>query len=303
MKKRFRLTLEQRKGVWGFIFLLPWIIGFLLFFARPIFETIRFSFSEVTIQLGSIDLDFVGLDNYRQSLTVDPHFNQYILTLFFPGLFNVAIVVIFSLLAAILINGKFFGRTVVRTIFFIPIILGAMLASATMVGGDAVTETTTFFAFGGMDGSFFLEILAAAGVPGDISNYINAAVTGIFEVLAHSGVSILIFLAGLQAIPASLYEVAKIEGSTSYESFWKVTLPMISPMVLLSTVYTVVEQFSRHELAELGNMAAFVARVQFISTNQGFGIASAQIAMFIVVSLLTIGLITWIISKGVFYYD
>jgi len=175
-----------------------------------------------------------------------------------------------------------------------------------MVGDDELTAATGFFGFSGVSGDFFLAALAATGLPADITNYVNLAITGIFDVLANAGVPVLIFLAGLQSIPASLYEVAKIEGSTAYESFWKVTLPMISPMILLSTVYTVVEQFNRHRLPDAGLPAqgTFLGRIQVIGTNQGnIGMASAQVTIFVLATMLIIGLLKWIISKGVFYYD
>ena len=304
-KKRglyYRMTLAQKRGLWGVIFLLPWMAGVLLFFAGPIVETVRYSFSEVTVGWGAVELEWVGLRNYVHSFTVDPHFNRYLLTLAFPALFNVAVIVISSLLAAILINGRFFGRSIVRTIFFVPIIMGAALATQSLIGEDVISSSINMgFGFGGFSGDFFIAILQATGLPADITNYVNTAISGVFSVLAHSGVPILIFLAGLQAIPASLYEVATIEGSNAYESFWKVTIPMISPMILLSVVYTVVEQFSRHTLEEVGS---FLGRVNQLGASLGnYGLASAQVVVFMATTLIIIGILTWIISKGVFYYD
>ena len=297
-----RMTLAQKRGMWGIIFLLPWMAGVALFFAGPVIETVRYSFSEVTVGWGAVDLEWVGLDNYVHAFTVDPFFNRFLLTLAFPALFNVAVIVISSLLAAILINGKFFGRSIVRTIFFVPIIMGAALATQTLVGEDVIsTNINMGFGFGGFSGDFFITVLQATGLPADITGYVNAAISGVFTVLAQSGVPILIFLAGLQAIPESLYEVATIEGSNAYESFWKVTIPMISPMILLSVVYTVVEQFARHGLPDVGS---FLGRVNMLGATLGsYGMASAQVVVFMAATLIIIGLLTWIISKGVFYYD
>ena len=300
-----RLTLAQRRGVWGAIFLLPWAAGFFLFFFGPLIESIRYSFSEVDVQLGVIETTWLGLANYRHIFTVDPHFNQYMITLAFPALAIVAIVVIFSLLAAILINGKYPGRSVVRTIFFIPIIIGAQLALQEMIGGDAVSDALTGdVGFGGFGGGFFIETLRATGLPAELTEFVNNAVEGIFEVLSQSGVPVLIFLAGLQAIPASLYEVAEIEGSTKYETFWKVTLPMISPMVLLSTIYTIIELFSRH--ARLINLEeqTFLWYVDQIGFTQGhYGRASAMVNIYVLASVVVIGLVTFLMSKVVFYYE
>jgi len=301
----YRLPLRHKRGLWGFVFLIPWICGFLLFFLGPLIESIRYSFSEVDVQLGVIEVAWLGLANYRHALTIDPYFNRYMITLAFPALAIVAIVVIFSLLAAILINGKYPGRSVVRTIFFIPIIIGAQLALQEMVGADPVTAATTDdFGFVGFEGEFFLEALRATGLPTELAGFVHRAVNGIFEVLSQSGVPVLIFLAGLQSIPTHLYEVAEIEGCTKYESFWKVTLPLISPMLLLSTVYTIIELFSRHSILISLEERTFLWYVDFIGfTGGNYGIASAMVNIYVLASIVVIGLVTYFMSKVVFYYD
>ena len=302
----YRMTLSQKRGLWGLVFLSPWLFGFFAFFLRPFWNTVRFAFSNVEISLGHIEMTFVGLDNFRRAFTVDTFFNQLMLTLAFPAMGMVAVVVIFSLLAAILINGKYPGRSVVRTIFFIPIIMGANIATASMVGEDNVTQALmagfTNVHIGG--GDFFLQTLQATGLPVELTTFVNNAVNGIFEVLSQAGVPVLIFLAGLQSIPSSLYEVAKIEGCTAYESFWKVTLPMISPMILLSTVYTIIDLFSRHGTTVDGSEVTFFGRINLIGFSQGnFGLASSMVLVYIVACLLIIGLVTFFMSKVVFYYD
>lgn len=302
----YRMTLSQKRGLWGVIFLSPWLFGFLAFFLRPFWDTVRFAFSNVEISLGHIEMTFVGLDNFRRAFTVDIFFNQLMITLAFPALAMVAVVVIFSLLAAILINGKYPGRSVVRTIFFIPIIMGANIATASMVGEDNITQALMGGAanvhIGG--GDFFLQTLQATGLPVELTTFVNNAVNGIFEVLSQAGVPVLIFLAGLQSIPSSLYEVAKIEGCTAYESFWKVTLPMISPMILLSTVYTIIDLFSRHGTTVSGSEVTFFGRINLIGFSQGnFGLASSMVLVYIAACLLIIGLVTFVMSKVVFYYD
>ena len=314
MRKSKGVSLRNKQGIWGIIFLLPWILGFLLFFARPMWETIIYSFSEVNITHYGIETSFLGLENFRRALFVDQHFNMYMITLAFPTLAVVAIVVIFSLLAAILINGKYRGRGIVRAVFFIPIIMGANIAVAVVAGGDAVSQAAGMaMGFGGFSQYFLIETLAGTGMPPALISYVLQALSEIFSVLAQSGVPILIFLAGLQSIPTSMYEVAKIEGSTQYETFWKVTLPMISPMILLSTVYTITDLFRRHSMT-----GPFIPRVvtdgspvlllEYIrytgfGTPNDFGLASAMAAMYIVASLIVIVVVTLVMSKAVFYYD
>jgi len=305
-RKRRRLTMARKREMMGFVYLLPWLLGFGLFFVRPLVDIVMYAFSVVELGLGEINLTFVGLDNFRHLFTVDPFFNQLIITLAYPALVMVFIVVIFSLLAAMLIDGKFPGRSIVRTIFFIPIIMGANIAAANLVGyDDATSELMTNVGFGGFGGGFFIRTLAMVGLPVGLTGFVDQAIAGIFDVLSQAGVPVLIFLAGLQAIPSSLYEVAKIEGATPYESFWKVTLPMISPMILLSTVYTVIDLFTRHEANVGGSNIVFFDRVHSIGFEAGtnFGVASAMVLVYIVACLVVIGVVTYFMSKMVFYYD
>ena len=312
----YRMSLSSKRGMWGLVFLSPWLFGFLAFFFRPFWDTVRFAFSTVNIGLGYAETTFIGFQNFHRAITVDVAFNQIMLTLAFPALGMVAVVVIFSLLAAMLINGKYPGRSVVRTIFFIPIIMGASIATASIVGDDQVTTALTqgIGGFGGFSGGFFLQTLQATGLPMELTSFVNNAINQIFTVLSQAGVPVLIFLAGLQSIPPSLYEVATIEGSTSYESFWKVTLPMISPMILLSTVYTIIDLFTRHFtmvdgtevalFATVGNTGQIAGRINTIAFGQdNFGLASAMVLMYMIACLLIIAIITKLISRVVFYYD
>ena len=314
MRKSKGVSLRQKQGIWGFLFLLPWFLGFLLFFARPLWDTVRYAFSEVVIGHYGVETTFLGLQNFHRALTIDQHFNMYMITLAFPTLIIVLIVVIFSLLAAILINGKYFGRGIVRAVFFIPIIMGANIAVAVVAGDDVVSQAAAMGAgFGGFSQYFLIETLVSTGMPPALVAWVLQALSQIFAVLAQSGVPILIFLAGLQSIPPSMYEVAKIEGSTQYETFWKVTLPMISPMILLSTVYTITDLFRRHSMSgvviprvTMGEQPALLLeyiRYTGFGTASDFGLASAMAAMYIIASLVVIVVVTLVMSKAVFYYD
>ena len=308
-----KLPIRHKRAFWGLVFLLPWILGFALFFARPFADTVRYSFSEVETGLAGVSTEWIGWENFYTAFNVNPHFQIYMMRLAWPALAQAFIVVVFSLFAAMLINGKYFGRGIVRAVFFVPIIMGANIASAAIAGQDAVTQETTGVAFGGISTDFFMMTLFATGLPPALTGFVSQAVQEIFGVLAQSGVPILIFLAGLQAIPPSLYEVAHIEGSTKYETFWKVTLPMISPMVLLSAVYTITDLFSRHAIEGvwIARVAAApgggVGLMEFIRdigfTNHNVGLASAMAITYVVACLLVITLITFVLSKVVFYYE
>lgn len=301
----YRLELSKKRSLWGVIFLLPWLLGFLMFFLKPLVESIFYSFNTVTPAENGINFSFIGLDNYVHAFTQDTIFNRLVLSMIMSALPKVLIIIIFSLLAAILINGKYPGRGIARTIFFIPIIMGTSIASVRLPGNDIISLEVS----GGLGATRFgskmiLDILTSTGLPVEIVGYVSGAVGSIFSILAVSGVPILIFLAGLQSISPSLYEVAQIEGASAYETFWKVTLPMVSPMVLLCTVYSIIDAFFRHSTSVDGigyGMIDYMRQVAFGAGNYGLG--AAMTTVYMIVSVAIIGIVSFLISRVVFYYD
>ncbi len=299
-----RSGLSSQRMLWGIIFLLPWIIGFLLFFLKPLVEVVIYSFNEVSVVDGGVDMKYLGLANYVKALTIDVGFNKIIISMLMTSFPKVIIVIVFSLLAAVLINGKYFGRSAARTIFFIPIIMGTSIATVTLAGADMVAQEMGMSeGFSGFGLGLLFDILFSLGLPMSITAIVANAVFGIFSILAISGVPILVFLGGLQSISPSLYEVAKIEGATGYETFWKVTLPMVSPMALLATVYTMIDAFSRTDY----NIGARVFRYaseyfQYIAFTQvNYGLSAAMCLMYFVVNVIIISIVSFIISRRVYY--
>ncbi|HHY82083.1 MAG TPA: sugar ABC transporter permease [Clostridiales bacterium] len=301
----YRLELSRKTRLWGLIFLIPWLTGFLVFFLKPLVETIYYSFNNVKIIEGGVSTEYVKWNNYIRAFTVDTMFNRLILTMISKTLPQVLIVIIFSLLAAILINGKYPGRSIARTIFFIPIIMGTSIASASLVGNDIISQeimaSTGMNTFGTR---LILDVLANTGLPTEIVGYVSGAVSGIFQILAISGVPTLIFLAGLQSIPPSLYEVANIEGASAYEAFWKITLPMVSPMVLVCAVYSIIDAFFRHTIMVDGTNYGIVNYMYSIAFNQAnYGLSAAMTVVYMLVSIIVVSVVSFLISKVVFYYD
>lgn len=301
----YRLELSKKTSLWGIIFLLPWLLGFLMFFLKPLAESIYYSFNTIKVVEGGITADFIGLDNYIRAFTVDTVFNRLLLTMITTTLPQVLIVIIFSLLAAILINGKYPGRSIARTIFFIPIIMGTSIAGATLVGNDIISQEIAGSTGMSMFGSrMILDVLSNTGLPTEIISYVSGAVSGIFSILAISGVPTLIFLAGLQSISPSLYEVADIEGSSAYEAFWKVTLPMVSPMVLVCTVYSTIDAFFRHSVMIDGTRYGIISQMYAVAFSQAnYGLSAAMSTVYMLVSIIILSVISVLISRVVFYYD
>lgn len=296
MKKK---SLEERKGMWGWAFISPWVIGFILLFAVPLFQSIRYSFSELTLTPQGINLEFMGLSNYKNALLQHVDYNRTLAEVIVDMVVNVPLIVMFSLFIATILNQKFRGRMFSRAIFFLPVILasgvissietGDFLQSAMMGGGGSEDAGNQ-----GMLKSFELErMLIQAGLSDWIVFYLTGAVDRIYEIVSASGVQIIIFLAGLQSISPQLYEVAKIEGATGYEAFWKITLPMISPLILTNVIYSVIDSFTDNNMTTLLQSTAFE---QF-----NFGLSGAMSWMYFIVISVILLISTFFISKKVFY--
>lgn len=297
-----KLTYKQRQTIYGFIFIAPWLIGFFWFFFSNILVTVRYSLSEMIIDpSGGYTLQAVGLDNYVYALTKHADFNRILVDSLSEMLLDVPLIIFFSLFVAMILNHSFHGRTVVRAIFFLPVILLSpaiesaltsamdMLATGVSTIPAEISDTTQFNA------RYLISTFMELGFPPGLLEYIEGAVGRIFDIVRASGVQILIFLAALQAIPGSLYEVSKIEGATGYETFWKVTLPMVSPLILTNVIYTIVDYFVISEVVDVAYTTAF--------KSMNFGLSSAMSMLSTLSVSAILFLVGYLISKKVFYYN
>ncbi|CEM63233.1 sugar ABC transporter permease [Treponema phagedenis] len=291
-----KLSFKKKTAFWGFMFLLPWLLGFFLFFVVPLVQVFIYSFHEVSIKpLGGLDMTFLGLKNYFYAFGVDPTFNKELAATLLQVLAMTPLVILFSLLCAVLLNKHFFGRSIVRAIFLIPIVLAAGLFSQRIADTSALQ-------LGNLDQGeqiYNLQILVnifssfEAGAP--FLRYILKAVGDIFEIVSLSGIQILIFLSALQSIPPALYEVAEIEGATGYETFWKITIAMVSPMILTCTVYTLADLFMRSELMDRFYTLAF--------GQSKYGLSAAMSAVYLITVVVIVSLTIFLLRKRVFYYE
>lgn len=309
--KRKSLSFRQRKARYGVLFLAPWLFGFLFLFAVPLIKSLNFSFGELIIQAkGAYTVNFVGFRNYIFALTEHADFNRLLTESVLDMLINVPLILIFSLFAATLLNQKFHGRAIARAIFFLPVILAsgiiAILSSQSIISSlmngmtygttnTALDSEVTGLATNVLQSFELRTLLREAGVSAVIVNYLTDAVNRIYEIISSAGVQILIFLAGLQSISPSIYEAAKIEGATGYECFWKVTFPMVSPLILTNVIYTIIDSFSNNHVTQLAYSTAF--------STLDFGLSAAMSWMYFLVIAIFLIIVSLFLSKRVFYYD
>lgn len=304
MKKR-KLTLSQKGMRNGYMFILPWLIGFIYFYVRSIILTAQFSFSELSMgAVGGYQLENVGFDNFIYAFREHGTFKQILTTSVGDMLLDLPLIIFFSLFMAILLNRQFKGRTVVRVIFFLPVILNssaiasALELSMQMIAGGisaGSSEMAADTSSSGIDVGYYISLFKDLAMPEVILDYIVSAVSRINNIITASGVQIVIFLAALQSIPGSMYEVAKIEGATAYETFWKVTFPMAMPHIVTNVVYTLVDNFAQSDVVTLAYDTAF--------TQFNYGLSSVFSLVSTLITCLILVLIVGFIQKRTFYYN
>ncbi|TVQ25338.1 MAG: sugar ABC transporter permease [Spirochaetaceae bacterium] len=293
----------RRRAIWGYAFISPFIVGITVFFAIPFVQSIIFSVNELQVTQDGYELIPIGLANYHRAFFIHPQYNRVLLDSVLQMLTELPLIVIFSFLAASLLNQSFRGRTVARAIFFVPVILtsgvllqlqtqdllmNALLSAQAGMSADAARE-------GIMIGRDLAMLLDASRLDPRFVNYVISAVTDINQTVNRTGVQILIFLAGLQSISPSLYEAATIDGATGWEVFWKVTFPMISPLVLVNVIYSVVDIFVRYD----NPMMILVRDVAFAQNN--YGLSAAFSWVYFLAVLIILGIIASAFSRRVFY--
>lgn len=305
MKKKKGMTLTGKRAVVGLLFISPWIVGFLAFYVRSFIMTIQFALSEVNVNpgVGGYTTRFLGLENFVYEFTEHPDFSQTLVTSLQDILIDVPLIVFFSLFMALLLNKKFTGRTLVRAIFFIPVIMNAdaivsaieMARSAMMGGVSATSAAIAESTSGGVNIEYYLSLFKELALPDSLLDYVVGAIGRLNDIISASGVQIVIFIAALQSIPSSLYEVAKIEGATGYETFWKVTFPMVLPHIITNIVYTVVDSFTNSQIVDMAYETAY--------TDQIWGLSSAMSLTTTVLICLILGIVCGLIQKRTFYYN
>lgn len=294
-------TIEYRKQkvIWGLIFLIPFFIGVGVFFLPSLIKTINWSFFSISILNGQLAFESNGLSNFVylfQTYTIDSNniFKVAIMNFALDLIVDLPIILIFSLIIATMLNTKFKGSLFVKAIFFIPVVFNYTVISDAINGsmGQMIeSEMGSNFAF--ID--TLTNLLMESGIGKGFGEFIISAVNRIFTIVNLSGIQILIFTAALQSIPTNLYEAAKVEGATKYETFWKITFPMVSPILLTGAVFTVVDSAIRSPIYR------FLTYAQ--TTSQNYGLASAIAVVYLLLNLLIIGLVIILMKGLVFYYD
>ena len=297
--KGLKIPYERRKALYGYGFLAIWIIGTLYFFIRPLITSFWYSLNKTTVTIGQMSTEFIGIQNYIDTFTKDTDYTEALLTVLKDTLWKTPIIIIFSIFIAVILNQKFRGRTFARAVFFLPVII-ATGPVISIINGDMDTSGYS----GGADqfstmfetdmAGALLRFLGVYNISDSVTELISFVTSDIFNLVWNSGIQIIIFLAALQNIPFSAKEAAQIEGATSWEFFWKITLPYISPMIVANLIYTIIDSF-----IDTTNGVMELVLEQASAWNHGYSAAMAW-AYFLIV-ILALCIVLPIVNKFVYY--
>ncbi len=282
--------IEELKARYGFMFILPWIIGLIMFFFMPLVQSIIYSFSEVSITDG-VNIKWVGLENYIEIIKRDKDYMNDLKLSLGEFAYALPIILILSLVLAMMLNQKFRGRIFFRALYFLPVIIatGQVMNFIFKTTDESITEMGVS---GGMSAGMITveDLTKVLNMGTEVAEFISKAINDIFNLIWSCGIQIVLYLSGLQSIPATLYEASKVEGATKWEEFWFITFPMLSRITLLVGVFTMVELF-------INERSPLIERAYGMMTSGAQDIPAAMIWFYFIIIAAVMGIIILIYNK------
>lgn len=282
-----KITNRRRNALVGYLFIGIWLIGFFWFAAIPLVRSLIFSFQKVTITGGSgIQQVANGFKNYLTIFSTDIKFLRLLQEFVVQLLLYVPVILIVSMIIAMMLNQNIRFRGFFRSIFFLPVVIvsgpviGELLnqgaGSAPLLNTSVLTESITNL------------------LPGFLAQPLTSLFTETIMILWFSGVQIVLFLAGLQRMDREIYEAAEIDGASAWEKFWKITLPSMKPIILVTAVYTVVmlATFSNN-----GIIKYIQSSEVMYGTDKGYGYTSALAWIYFIVIIIILGILVFLLGN------
>lgn len=279
----------------GRLFVLPFYIGFALFFMRSAIQSLMFVFNDVSLKPGGFEMVWTGIKNLKYIFTVDPDFNKNLVSSIGALFYQVPVIIIAALFFAIILNSKFKGRTFVRAVFFLPVIIASgvimgiinsdTFATSLITSSEGMDTTVTASSYG------LTSLLVDLGLGEKVVSYFSYISSNLYDLMWRTGIQMIIFLAALQSISPALYEASSIEGASAWENFWMVTIPMITPMILVNVVYTIIDSFT-------DSANSVMTQIQKFFSDQQYDRAAAMSWVYFLVIGIILGIVLFIASAG-----
>ncbi len=303
-KQKKKKTLAFKNAVAGYLFIAPFILGFIMFMLVPLVQSLQMTFSSVTPMPDGtgISMEWIGIKNYKDAFLVDAEFVPMLLAELLKVVINTPATLIFSFFIALLLNQNFKGRGAVRAIFFLPVILSSGVIVGIEYNNALLSDMKEVISATSNDASVtaVLEKILVTSESSPMSKmfeYVFDIINRVYDIAIASGIQIIMFLSALQTISPSMFEAAKIEGCTAWESFWKITFPMVSSMILVNVIYTVIDFFLKTDNTVMTKIS------EEVSGKLNYGFSSAMAWVYFLCIIIILGIVSLIISKRVYYYE
>jgi ABC-type sugar transport system permease subunit len=302
MKKK--VGLMGRRAIYGYLFILPFVLGFIFFMIKPLGQSLHMALSDVVISNQGFQLNWNNFANFKKAFLIDSEFNRMLVEGIGNMIYRSIATVVLSFFVALLLNQKFKGRTLARSIFFLAVILSSGVLLGLETNNALMTQIKNSIEEAGNVNSItdVLErILVSSseglsGISGKTFKKVFEIIDSIYDVAMASGIQIIIFLSGLQNISPSMYEAAQMEGCTAWESMCKITIPMVSPLLPVCWIYTIVDFFMKTD-------NEIMTKINDNMQLMEYGFSAAMAWSYFVICMLLIGISSFIISKVVYNYD
>lgn len=294
LKKRKKRGIEAMQQRYGYIFVGHWIFGLVVFFLIPLVSSIWYSFNDIQFGAGVVNSEFVGVENFNNILSKDPNYLNNLRDALGSIFYSLPIIVSLSLILAVVLNQKFIGRTAARAIFFLPVIIASSVIMIHMSG--PYVNAPLFTVSSGEEGTYgglidFNSILSGLNLPTQINDMLASLLGNIFGLIWSCGVQTILFLAGLQSIQASFYEVSKIEGANKWEEFWFITVPMLRHVMTLVIIYTMIELFTAVDSPVMSQAYTLMQKKQIYDKS------SAMLWLYFIIVGAVMCLILWVYNR------
>lgn len=274
---------EALKERYGWICVSPWIFGLIIFFIIPIFQSFYFIFCDASSSVGGFDVEWTGLYNLKTIFQVNPDFTDNLIKGVSTFAYSFPIILVLSLIIALVLNSNFKGRTIFRSIYFLPVIIASGVVLGTLSGISTAASSTTYTDEAVTANMINVsELVEWVGLPDSVSKYFNMAVNSIMNLVWQCGVQIILFIAGMQSIPDLYYEVSKVEGATAWEEFWFITFPSLSRVITLVTVFTMVELMTSQS-------DPVISQAYNLISSQAYGESSAMLWVYFTIIIAILG--------------
>lgn len=280
-KKKVHKTksFQRRQDKYGYLFMLPWIVGFVIFTMIPFVMTVYLSFTEVKQDIRGFNIKFTGIYNYRQAFFVNTDFTPALVSFLGMIIPYTVVIVIMAFILAMLLNSIVKGKSVFRTIYFLPVVVlsGPVMYQLMNLNPEVEGQVNELYY------TFLIRMIYSYSKTA--ANIMVSLFDNLSIILWYTGIPIVLFINGLQKINPSLYEAARIDSATNWQILWKITMPIIRPTALIVTVFTIVQLGAMDTI----NPVLVMIKERAANTSGGFGNAATLSWIYSLIVLVIIG--------------